>query len=102
MTPIGKLQIAASSGPDGSLWVSISHLFGAASFTWGIPVGGVDSFLEDFSRTVKEAANQALSGGMGGLMIPSSGEIARGHTCDGTEDPERCLGCRVVQASKLS
>lgn len=40
-------------------WVMVTHMLGAASFTWGVPVDSVDEIAHQFANNLREAGKEA-------------------------------------------
>lgn len=61
MSNTPQMQIVSAAGPQGEPTVGIIHLFGNASFSWGISAEQhhVESFLEKFCESVRAAAQAA-------------------------------------------
>lgn len=85
----------AMTAPDGSKWVSITHMMGAASFTWGVPVEQVNGFLREFADNVKQCALEAKRAISPQLITPGAGY----HLPDFDEEGVREAVLRAAQVS---
>lgn len=68
VTPGAQIGFAFNPaiGPNGrDYFVSISVLLGVASFTFGVPLDGVDGWLKNFSQQVKDCATSARNHKLG-------------------------------------
>lgn len=71
-----RTQFGGSQAPDGSLWVTVSHQVGNASFTYGIPLADAETIAHAFRDQVLDAAAK--------LRRQQSGLVVAGPAPDST------------------
>lgn len=66
-----RTQFGGSQAPDGTVWVTVTHQVGNASFTYGIPLADAETIATAFRDQVLDAAAK-LRRQQSGLVVAAA------------------------------